>query len=318
MIFRTCSRATPGILTVMRAFPTLARGVVARPVAESDVDAITALIAACEVVDIGAAEIDREDVVGLFARPGFDPSRDGIILADGDRIVGKADVFRYRAEGDVHPAYRGQGLGAALLGWIEDRARELSTPRLRQVVPQGSPAEALLRSAGYEHAHTSWVLQIPLDEAPGAQRPASGVTLRPYRPAVDDHATYELIEQAFGEWPDRDGASFEEWAAFVVRHGAFSPSASRLAEDGTDLVGAALVLDYPGINEGWIFQVATRATHRRRGIARALLASVFDALRQGGNRTAGLSTDSRTGALGLYEAVGMRVRLTYASLAKNL
>ena len=54
------------------------------------------------------------------------------------------------------------------------------------------------------------------------------------------------------------------------------------------------------------------------GIARALLQSVFAAYHATGRRRVGLSTDSRTGALTLYERIGMRVRRTYTSWAKDL
>jgi GNAT superfamily N-acetyltransferase len=61
-----------------------------------------------------------------------------------------------------------------------------------------------------------------------------------------------------------------------------------------ELVGALLSMDYP--EEGWIQQVATKATHRRRGIAQALLRAAFGDLSGRGRRRAGVSTDSRTGA----------------------
>ena len=47
------------------------------------------------------------------------------------------------------------------------------------------------------------------------------------------------------------------------------------------------------------------------GIAQALLADAFAVARAHGANRSGLSTDSRTGALGLYEKVGMRVTSTW-------
>ena len=46
---------------------------------------------------------------------------------------------------------------------------------------------------------------------------------------------------------------------------------------------------------------------RNRGLAQALLVDSFAATRAHGTTTSELSTDSRTGALGLYEKVGMTV-----------
>ena len=74
--------------------------------------------------------------------------------------------------------------------------------------------------------------------------------------------------------------------------------------------------DFP--EEGWIEQLATKATHRRRGIAQALLRTAFGGFYERGRRMAGVSTDSRTGALGLYEKVGMRVVRQYTRYRKRL
>jgi mycothiol synthase len=122
-----------------------------------------------------------------------------------------------------------------------------------------------------------------------------------------------LIDDAFSEWDDRDPMSFEEWRVFIIDHKAFSPRLSRLAFDGDELVGATLAFDYEIEEEGWIQQVATKATHRHRGIARALLHETFRAFSEEGH-----STESRTGALSLYEKVGMHVRRSYTKYSKPL
>ena len=84
----------------------------------------------------------------------------------------------------------------------------------------------------------------------------------------DAQAAYRVIEDAFNEWPDREPSTFEEWAEHGIAHGSFAPHLSRLAFDGDELVGTALSIDYASADEGWIQQVATKATHRHRGIAR--------------------------------------------------
>jgi len=127
-----------------------------------------------------------------------------------------------------------------------------------------------------------------------------------------------VIEDAFNEWPDREPSTFEEWAEHGIAHGSFAPELSRLAFDAGELVGTALAIDYATVDEGWIQMVATKATHRHRGIARALLHEVFVAFHEKGKQKCGLSTDSRTGALTLYERVGMHVRRSYTSYRRDL
>jgi GNAT superfamily N-acetyltransferase len=128
----------------------------------------------------------------------------------------------------------------------------------------------------------------------------------------------ERIDDAFGEWEGRDPIPFEEWAGYVTRHPSFAPQVSPLAFEGDELVGAVLSFDDAGTEEGWIHQLATKATHRHRGIARALLHSAFGAFHAEGKTRCGLSTVSRTGALTLYERVGMSVRRSYTRYTKLL
>ena len=64
-------------------------------------------------------------------------------------------------------------------------------------------------------------------------------------------------------------------------------------------------------------QVAVENAHRGRGLGRALLEESVRRFWELGRRQVGVSTDSRTGALGLYEHVGMSVRRTYTRWMKQ-
>jgi mycothiol synthase len=127
-----------------------------------------------------------------------------------------------------------------------------------------------------------------------------------------------VVDDAFSEWPGRDPEPYEVWASDVLVHPKFAPETSPLAFDGDELVGAILAADFPELGEGWIAQLATKASHRRRGIGQALLRTTFGWFFERGRRVAGVSTDSRTGALGLYERVGMRVQRQYTRYTKYL
>jgi ribosomal protein S18 acetylase RimI-like enzyme len=127
---------------------------------------------------------------------------------------------------------------------------------------------------------------------------------------------HEVIDDAFSEWPGRNPEPYEAWAPQAIAHPAFEPALSPLAFYGEELVGAVLSSDFP--EEGWIDQLATKATHRRRGIAQALLRTALRGFYERGRPMANVSTDSRTGALGLYEKVGMRVVRQYTRYTKHL
>lgn len=300
------------------AAPSLPDGYSWRVADAGDIQAITDLIGAAELVDDGVIEIDPDDVASTFERTNAAPE-DCILVFAGARLVAWGEVNKERAEADVHPEFRGRGLGARVLAWTEAQARENGQPRVRQTVTDANTGAAeLFRAHGYETGHVSWILRVSYEDGePPAVAIPPGITIRPYRDE-DARAAYRVVEDAFNEWPDREPSTFEEWAEHGIAHGSFAPHLSRLAFDGDELVGTALSIDYASADEGWIQQVATKATHRHRGIARALLHEVFVAFHEQGKPKCGLSTDSRTGALSLYERVGMHVRRSYTGYRKDL
>jgi len=87
--------------------------------------------------------------------------------------------------------------------------------------------------------------------------------------------------------------------------------------DGEEIVGAAFLIHYPD-DSGWVQQLAVRADHRGQGLGRALLQHAFGVFFRKGEPVTGLSTDSRTGALALYEHVGMRVMHSFTHYASEL
>ncbi len=88
-----------------------------------------------------------------------------------------------------------------------------------------------------------------------------------------------------------------------------------LAEHDGEVVGGAFLIDS---DEIWVDKLAVRRDHRHRGIARALLQVAFQRGFDRGYTATTLSTDSNTGALTLYERIGMRVRESYTHRAIDL
>lgn len=291
-------------------------GFSSRPATRADADAILELITASELADDGVAEVDEGDIVPGFARYGFDPALDTIAVFEGDALVAWAEFYRGRAEAHVRPTHRGRGIGSELLAWTEDRARAHGNPDVGQSTSDGdAAARDLFLAEGYEPAWVSWIIRRDL-QGSDAPEPPEGITIRPYRPS-DARDVHAVIDAAFSEWPGRGPEPFEVWAP-VVEHPMFVSELSPLGFDGDELVGVVLGYGYPEVGEGWIQQLATRGTHRRRGIAQALLRTAFAWFHARGLRIAGVATDSRTGALGLYEKVGMRVVRQYTRYAKDL
>jgi GNAT superfamily N-acetyltransferase len=173
-------------------------------------------------------------------------------------------------------------------------------------VPGGSPGERLLSGLGYRTLWTSWVLELPAGRVIEPQPVPEGYAIREPRDESDHRAAWTVNEDAFLEWSERERDSFEAWSANVVRRPGFEPWQLRLMTDPRgEVVGMAFVIASNGC--AYVDRLAVRRDERGRGLARALLVDAFEVGRAHGGERSELSTDSRTGALGLYEKVGMEV-----------
>jgi GNAT superfamily N-acetyltransferase len=259
-----------------------------------------------------------EDTLSEWSRPSFDPSTDVRLVFDRDRLVGYAEVFGARkAWSYVHPSHRGRGIGAALVDWTERYARDAGGRLVGQSISENEiAARDLFLSRGYGVLWNSWILEKELGREEALPVLSGGLRLRNFEPGKDDLRVYRVVEDAFNEWPDRDPTPFEDWRAMTLARPDFDPGLVFVVEDGEDIVGMAYCIEDRGT--WWVQQLAVRASHRRRGLGRALLQQAFHRARRRGLHRVGLSTDSRTGALGLYEHVGMHLKRTYTHYAKPL
>jgi ribosomal protein S18 acetylase RimI-like enzyme len=165
---------------------------------------------------------------------------------------------------------------------------------------------------------TSWVLQVPAGATIPHRDVPDGYEIRAATP--DDHeAVWNVVEDAFLEWSVREREPFEDFIATVVRRPGHEPWMLRVVTDpsGEVVCTASLVMAEDGSSgertEAYVERLAVRKDQRGRGLAQALLVDAFEQGRQHGAPRSGLSTDSRTGALSLYEKVGMVVTDTWVN-----
>jgi ribosomal protein S18 acetylase RimI-like enzyme len=275
-----------------------------RPAAIDDADAIYRLIAANEREWHGRAEVVADQVTANLSRPLIRLERDTLIV---DAPNGDVAAWAWLHDGkhaqiDVHPSYRGLGIGTRLLDWVEAGSRALGSEWLAQIVDDADRGGTeLLRSRGYDVLATNWLLERPISSQPAAA--PDGIRLAGYD---GDRAqeVYELVEAAFAAFQPRR-KSFEEWTELTVGRSTFLPDMSTLAYVGDEVAGAVIALDG---DEGYVEQLAVRDDQRTKGIARAMLDRTCAEFLSRGRSTCILWTHSGTGALAMYERLGMRVR----------
>jgi len=295
----------------------LPTGLTSRPLRPGDAQAVFEVMAAGEREDLGETVIELADIVGDWQRPSFDVASSTVGVLDGDRLVAYAELADDRGDAAVHPAYRGRGIGSALALWMQALGRVRGEAVIGVPVPAGTPGERLLRGLGYETRWTSWVLRLPAGQDIAGQPLPDGFTVREAT-ETEWSAVHRVVEEAFGEWSARPLQDYADFSAQVFRRPGFEPWHVRVAvaPDG-EVVGAAYVL-VDSLQHAYVDKLAVHRGHRRRGLARALLADAFGTARQHGAGDAELSTDTRTGALPLYEGVGMRVTTTWVNLGIRL
>ncbi|GAA1126322.1 hypothetical protein GCM10009630_25170 [Kribbella jejuensis] len=277
-----------------------------RPAALDDAPAIHAIIAANEQLWHGLVQAVPDAVAADLQRPLINLDLDTRVVEAAGQVVAWAWVHGgRRAQLDVHPSDVGRGLGTDLLDWAEARAREHGSDWLAQTVDDADLAGTkILRDRGYEVLATNWLLERPVD----GDEPMlpDGVTLRPFETA-DAHTVHQVIQDAFDEWQPRRH-EYDEWAGTSIERDSFDAELSPVAVADDQIVGAAISLELPGSPNGYVEQLAVRRDFRGHGVARALL--TYAALEAGrrGKKTLTLWTHSGTGALAMYERLGMRVR----------
>ena len=309
-------------------------GLLLRPYAgESDVPAIVRVVNAEWAHDGVPARYTVEEKLNDHSHPSaaFDASRDVTLAEIDGEAVGYAvrgwtdandsSVREYRVDGSVDPAWRGRGIGRAILRESMRLAREVAaghdTPRARVFGSRshdGQPAdEALLRSEGFRPVRYFFDMTRPtLDDVPDLPLPA-GLEVRPVSLA-DARAVWEADVDAFrGHWGgyEHSDENFQRW----LEAPETDPSLWVIAFDGNEIAGGVICGIYGeenaalGRNRGWLDDVFTRLPWRRRGLARALIARALVLLRERGLDSAVLDVDSEnaSGALGLYQSVGFQV-----------
>ncbi len=326
----------------MTDLPALPDGLAVAPLTPADVTDAAALLAVAETVDDTGEHWSPEDLTEWWVNDLVDLARDGLaVRTTGGELVAWAtvlalptfrDAFRIDLEARVHPAWRGRGIGRALLAWQLDRGREVHAerhPRSPAVLAVSAPSAmtslgGLLRRAGFEPERWYRTLERPLTGLP--EVPAvDGIELAPFVRERDE----EVRQAHNASFTQHHGSAERDettWRTLFTGQRAFRPDLSVLALEDDAVVGYALGYVHEadsranGYDQVHFGQIGVLPAARGRGVASAAIVAVLRAAAGAGCRTAGLDVDSGnpTGALRLYESLGFRTARTQVSWSRAL
>jgi mycothiol synthase len=234
----------------------------------------------------------------------------------------------------IHPDHLGCGIEAALLRFAEDKARQsalLRAPREARVCAIGwvNERDAAVNdaylAAGFNLVRHSYHMRIELTETPPTPVWPAGITLRPFVPGRDDEAVAWVDREAFRDhwgFVERPFEADVQMLRHWMTEAGFDPTLWLVAVDGDRIAGISL--NNPEADEdpetGWVGALGVLREYRHKGLATALLHHSFGEFYRRGKKAVGLGVDAYnlTGALRLYERVGMHVHRKHNTYEKEL
>ena len=211
---------------------------------------------------------------------------------------------------DVDPTIRGEGVGAALLGWGATRTPQIA-PHLSGVRSSFDGSQTWrfspLEKQGFARLSRSWRMEGTIDAPTSPAVHESGVRIVPW----SEDRTQETLDAflaAFEEHPRIRGGFASAWKEKLIAVPQFRPDLSWLALQEVRLAGFALNWEQPG-GLAWIEAFGVLPSARGRGIGRALLDQSIESFRAAGFTRLGLDVDPdvSNAALRLYETAGLAV-----------
>lgn|SRR5574341_6096 len=284
---------------------------------------------------VTTAEVIAHDYAHL---KNCDPQTDMLLAvvegAANDGVIAYQRVTWWQEEATRHriyasgiafllPGWRRKGVGAAMLGWAENRLRHIAAANAHDgsrffenwATDKEHGKHALVKANGYTpFTYGAGMVRPDLDDIPDLPLP-DDFEIRPVRPehyrllwdadqeAFRDHHGYSpLTEEQYQHWlTDKTIFTPELWKI------AWNVEKNEVAGQVRSFINHAENAEY-GRKRGYTEFISVRKPYRRKGIARALIAASLRELKAWGMEEAalGVHVENPNGAFALYESMGFR------------
>ncbi|MFJ3199364.1 GNAT family N-acetyltransferase [Streptomyces sp. NPDC086989] len=297
------------------------RTLTVRPAGPGDASDICGLLNAVDVIEIGRPETDLAAVEADLHHPDVDLGKDSWLAFEDGRLVAYALVWADsgpgRADSDHHVLPGRREAAVRLLELMEVRARELTAGAAEAVMRLPLNVRTtldadVLPGRGYRTVRHHQVMTRTLPAAHPRPAPAEGPAGLALRDCAADEAdrrrAHALVEETFAAHFGHVERPYEAWLDHLDARSLDWSLVWIASLPGAGDVGVLLTRD-DRTSMGWLSRLGVRADQRGRGIGGHLLRHGFAAYAARGRDTVGLGVDvhDETGALGLYEAHGMRL-----------
>ena len=268
-----------------------------------------------------ANSFSQEDLIDEWST--LDLERSTYVVREGERVVGYAALRDrgelWRAEGYVHPAAHGRGIGKLLATAFERDAAAGGARRIQNgVYERDAAACSLLQSIGYRAVRVFREMRIELAAPPPPPTWPEGLQVTAFDPERDAQAFHAAQEEAFADHWEYIPRDFAFWSNHLTSE-RFDPALWCVVRAG-DEIAAGTICTANTYGGGFVQILFTRRPWRKQGIGAALIADAFCRLWDCGERTVGLGVDAQSGsgAFRLYERAGMTPALGWVQYEKKL
>jgi mycothiol synthase len=217
-------------------------------------------------------------------------------------------------------ADKGRGLGTEILDRGEAFARDAGAKKiLTGTLEPDSAGRSLFESRGYREVRRFYKMAIELAEEPSEPTLPAGLVVDELREG-EYEAFYETLNEAFAEHWEWHPKPYEEW--IERRRGQHRDAHGPIwfvVRDGNEIV--AVIRNDPDVaGGGYVGAIGVRPAWRGKGLGKALLQRTFAEFWRRGTTRVTLDVDSEnaTGAVTLYERVGMHVDSCGVAFEKTL
>jgi GNAT superfamily N-acetyltransferase len=231
-----------------------------RPAVREDFAAAADVVIAYERSLYGDSTYAQGDLEAEWEQ--IDLGRDTLVVLDGNDVVAFGSLDDrgelWRAEGYVHPAHQGRGIGMELAVALETIAGARGARRFQNSVAEPDEVgQRLLRGLGYQPVRVFREMRIELPSQPAQPEWPDGLAADTFDPERDARAFHAAQQEAFADHWEFRPREFTEWRDVHLAPDRLDPALWGVVRAG-DEIAAGVICEVNRYGGGWVAVLFTR------------------------------------------------------------